>query len=154
LRPRGEGEASQIANLRLIWKARGPETGYQFSIYEMVLEPGIGIPLHKHPYTEFFMVLEGEVNFAYMDEKGYVKWVTCHAGDSVTAPANAPHTFHNQSSHEARFLSVSTYYHETMFISGATPVKANDPVPGEVVPEVFAKFVAASERAQVFVVGS
>src|ERR1700678_1868881 len=27
-RTRGEGEASQVANLRLIWNARGPETGY------------------------------------------------------------------------------------------------------------------------------
>lgn len=48
-RAKGEGEVSQIANLRLIWKARGPEIGYQFSIYEMILEPGVGIPLHRHP---------------------------------------------------------------------------------------------------------
>jgi quercetin dioxygenase-like cupin family protein len=87
---KGEGSASQIANLRLIWKARGPETGYQFSIYEMVLQPGVGIPLHKHPYAEFFTVLEGEMSFARLGENEAVEWIKCNVGDSVTAPANAP----------------------------------------------------------------
>ncbi len=147
-----EGEASQIANLRLIWKARGPETGYQFSIYEMVLEPGMGIPLHKHPYAEFFMVLEGEISFSRLDEKGEVEWIVCGAGDSVTAPANAPHTFLNRSPSSGRFISVSTYYHESMFIAGGVPVAADAPAPAEVAPDTFAKFVTASEKAQVFVV--
>jgi quercetin dioxygenase-like cupin family protein len=147
-----EGSASQIANLRLIWKARGPETGYQFSIYEMVLQPGVGIPLHKHPYAEFFMVLEGEMSFARLCEDEAVEWIKCSTGDSVTAPANAPHTFHNTSTQIARFLSVSTYYHETMFISGAVSVDADAPPPAELPPDEFEKFVTASEQAQVFVV--
>ena len=137
----------QIANLRLISKARGPETGYQFSIYEMVLEPGVGIPLHKHPYTEFFMVLEGEISFSRLDDKGALEWIVCHAGDIVTAPANAPHTFLNRSSEPGRFISVSTYYRESMFIVGGVPVAANAPAPTEVSPDTFAKFVTASEEA-------
>ena len=149
---KGEGEALQIANLRLIWKARGPETGYQFSIYEMVLEPGAGIPLHKHPYAEFCMVLEGEISFSRLSEKGEVEWMVCGPGESVTAPANAPHTFLNRSPAPGRFMSVSTYYHESMFIAGGVPVAADAPAPTEVVPDTFSKFVTASEQAQVFVV--
>jgi quercetin dioxygenase-like cupin family protein len=89
-RAKDEGEVTQIANLQLLWKVRGPETGYQFSIYEMELQPKVGIPLHKHPYAEFFKVLEGEVSFARLDEKGEVEWVICGVGDSVNAPPNAP----------------------------------------------------------------
>jgi quercetin dioxygenase-like cupin family protein len=153
-RRKGEGEATQVADYRLIWKARGPETGYQFSIYEMVLEPGRGIDLHVHPYAEFFMVLEGEVSFASLDDEGATRWTVCKAGDSVNAPANAPHTFKNQSSESARFMSVSTYFHETMFINAGIPVEASGPATAAEgnAQEVFAKFVVSAEQAQVYVV--
>ena len=98
------------------------------------------------------MVLEGEMSFARMSEDETVEWIECSAGDSVIAPANAPHTFHNRGTQIARFLSVSTYYHETMFISGAVSVGADAPPPANLPPDVFQKFVIASEQAQVFVV--
>jgi hypothetical protein len=45
----------EIAGVRLTWKARGEDTGYAMSFYEMDLPAGKGIPLHSHPYAEIFM---------------------------------------------------------------------------------------------------
>jgi len=134
---RQEGQTIQIADLRLTWKAQGEDTGYQFAVYEMTLAPDVGIPLHKHPYAEFFYVLHGQVDFARLSDKGDVEWITCDAGDSVTAPANAPHRFHNHAAEPATFLSVSNHYHEVMLNSGGIAVKIDDPLPTDIAPEIF-----------------
>lgn len=147
-----EGQTIQIANLRLTWKARGEDTGYQFAVYEMTLAPGVGIPLHKHPYAEFFYVVEGQIDFARLSDKGAVEWMTCHAGESVTAPSNTPHTFHNHTAQSTKFLSVSNHYHEVMLNSGGIPVNIDDPLPTSLAPEVFERFVNASAKTQVYVV--
>ncbi len=146
-----EGDVLQIAEMKLIWKARGPGTAYQFSIYEMDLQPNTGIPLHKHPYAEFFKVLAGEVSFAKLNEDGPMEWVTCKAGDSVLAPPNTPHTFHNKSSGSARFMSVSTYYHESMFITATTQADFSGSASADPAA-AFGRFVQAAEQAQVYVV--
>ena len=144
-----QGPTTQIADLRLTWKAQGEETGYQFAMYEMTLHPGVGIPLHKHPYAESFYVLQGEVDFARLSDKGEIEWITGKAGESVTAPANAPHTFHNHTGLPAKFLSVSNHYHEVMLKSGGTIAGGDDQNTGHQVRERFAK---ASVEGQVYVV--
>ena len=53
------GPALDIGPMQLLWRALGENTGYTFSIYETTVVPGMGIPLHKHPFAEFFYVLEG-----------------------------------------------------------------------------------------------
>ena len=56
---REEGKTVRVGNTRFTWKTRGENTGYQFAVYEMNLDPKLGQPLHKQPYAEFFYVLEG-----------------------------------------------------------------------------------------------
>jgi len=77
-RGRGEGQVTQIGDLRVTWKAEGEKTGYQFSIDEVVLKPGFGIPLHKHPFAEFFYVIEGQIDFAMMREEATVELRDSH----------------------------------------------------------------------------
>jgi hypothetical protein len=43
---RDEGELTQVLGLRMNWKVKAKDTGYAFSVYEMELAPGQGIPLH------------------------------------------------------------------------------------------------------------
>ena len=112
---RGEGPTVQVGTVGFTWKVRGDDTGFQFAVYEMDLPPDRGTPLHKHPYAEFFHVIEGRVDFGRLGADGLQEWVSCSAGESVTAPINAPHCFQNRSDQPAKFLSVSTYYHEAMF---------------------------------------
>jgi quercetin dioxygenase-like cupin family protein len=62
-----EGRTIQIGNARLTWKATGIETGYGTSLYEMDLAPGVGIPVHSHPYAEVFYVVSGHTDFLRFD---------------------------------------------------------------------------------------
>jgi quercetin dioxygenase-like cupin family protein len=146
-----EGKITQITNLRLTWKAEGQATGYQFEVHELTLDPETGIPLHKHPYAEFFYVLEGQVDFARLSDEGAIEWLSCTKGECVTAPPNAPHTFHNHSGRPARCLSLSTYYHEVMLRCAEAKLNSNQLVPTKMTPEVFAQIGEAFEQTQVYV---
>jgi quercetin dioxygenase-like cupin family protein len=51
-------------------------------------EAGEGPDLHRHPYEEVFVIVDGEVTFTIGDET-----VTATAGDVLIAPPNTPHGF-------------------------------------------------------------
>jgi quercetin dioxygenase-like cupin family protein len=124
-----EGRTIQIGNARLTWKATGEDTGYGTSLYEMDLAPGIGIPVHSHPYAEVFYVISGHTDFLRIDEQGEKRWIRCGPGDTLVAPGNALHAFHNRTNVPSRFISSSVYYHEVALDKYGLPVDANDPLP-------------------------
>ena len=53
-------------------------------------EPGKGPSLHRHPYEEVFVVLDGEATFTLGDEQRVVR-----GGELVVAPAGVVHGFVN-----------------------------------------------------------
>jgi hypothetical protein len=55
--------------------------------------------------------------------------VRCGPGDTLIAPINALHAFHNRTDKPSRFISSSVYYHEVLLDSYAQPVDVNDPLP-------------------------
>src|SRR6516165_9392886 len=124
-----EGRTRQVAGVRLTWKATGEDMGYSIGLYEMNLPPGKGIPLHSHPYAEVFYVIAGYTDFLRIDEEGQEVWVRCGPGDTLVAPMNALHAFHNLTDKPSRFISSSVYYHEVFFETYAPTVDVNDPVP-------------------------
>ena len=55
------------------------------------LPPGRGPALHRHPYEEVFVIIEGEATITLGDEA-----VVVRGGDPpVVAPPNTPHAFKN-----------------------------------------------------------
>jgi mannose-6-phosphate isomerase-like protein (cupin superfamily) len=55
------------------------------------MEPGAGPALHKHPYEEVFVIVEGEATFTLGDETLVVR-----GGDApVVASPDTPHAFKN-----------------------------------------------------------
>jgi mannose-6-phosphate isomerase-like protein (cupin superfamily) len=52
------------------------------------IEPGMGPKLHRHPYPEIFVTVEGQARFTVGDETMLVG-----AGQIAVAPANVPHKF-------------------------------------------------------------
>ena len=122
-----EGKTIQIGNARLTWKAMGVDTAYGTSLYEMDLAPGVGIPVHSHPYAEVFYVISGYVDFLRYDDNDNEEWVRCGPGDTMIAGANALHAFHNRTHNASRFLSASVYYHEVALEKYGTPVDVNAP---------------------------
>ena len=90
----------------------------------MDLPPGKGIPLHSHPYAEVFYVVMGHTDFLRVDERGQKEWVRCGPGDTLVAPMNALHAFHNRTDELSRFISSSVYYHEVFFATYAPTVES------------------------------
>ena len=129
-----EGRTKQVGDVRLTWKATGEDTGYATSLYEMDLPSGKGIPLHSHPYAEIFYVVTGYTDFLRVDEQGQEEWVRCGPGDTLIAPINALHAFHNRTDKPSRFISSSVYYHEVLLETYGQTVDVNDPLPPEKEP--------------------
>ena len=63
--------------------------------------PGGGPDLHKHPYEEVFIVLEGTAAFVAGDERAEV-----HGGDIVIVPPDTPHAFTNTGDGQLRQIDI------------------------------------------------
>jgi mannose-6-phosphate isomerase-like protein (cupin superfamily) len=63
--------------------------------------PGTGPSLHKHPYEELFIVLEGEVTFLAGEEEAQAG-----AGDVVVVPPDTPHAFTNTGEGRLRQIDI------------------------------------------------
>jgi quercetin dioxygenase-like cupin family protein len=147
-----EGDITQIGALRLTWKARGEKTGFQFGVCESELPPAAGSPLHKHPFAEFFYVLEGSIGFGRLNAEGTLEWLTCNAGESVLVPANAPHATQNQSDRPARFLVVANFHHEFILTNVGRFVQKDDPLPAQPNPADLERFIDMARQYQVYLV--
>ena len=79
----------------------GGDTGGRYCLIDMHIPPGGGPPPHRHDFEESFAVLEGEIEATFRGEKSIV-----HTGQTVSIPANAPHSFTNASGAAARLLCI------------------------------------------------
>jgi quercetin dioxygenase-like cupin family protein len=111
---RGEGDKFDIAGARLTWKVKAQDSAYSFSINEMTLEPGEGVPVHSHTSAESFYVLSGAADFFHVTG-GKEDWTRCETGELMILPPNSLHGFYNHGSLECRLLGISTAVHQTFF---------------------------------------
>ena len=78
------------------------DTNGRYCVTDMFLAPGGSPPTHRHAFKESFTIFEGEVEFTFRGEKSLVR-----AGETISIPANAPHSLLNASGQNARMLSVA-----------------------------------------------
>ncbi len=71
------------------------------SVITVDTEPGDGPKLHRHPYEEVFVVIDGEATFTLGDEQRVV-----HGGEIVVAPPGLPHAFVNSGSGRLRSVDI------------------------------------------------
>ena len=64
-------------------------------------EPGQGPRLHRHPYDETWVVLEGNITFQLGDEPHHAG-----PGDIVIAPPGVPHKFTNDGPGRANLVCI------------------------------------------------
>jgi quercetin dioxygenase-like cupin family protein len=83
------------------FEALGVEVGAPVSVIAVDAAPGGGPALHRHPYDEIFVVLEGEATFTLGDRRR-----VAHAGEVVVAPAGVPHRFVNSGATRLRQVDV------------------------------------------------
>ena len=60
--------------------------------------------------------------------RGTLSWDSA-VSDTLIAPANALHAFHNRTNKPSRFISSSVYYHQVLLDSYGVPVNLDDPIP-------------------------
>lgn len=114
--------------------------------------PGMGIPLHTHPFAEFFYVLEGDRSIAYWNSERATKWDTCEAGESLMVQPNAPHSFFNKSERPCCVLRVSTYYHERMMKDAVHSDGTKDFLPAHLTEAHLEKLTKSMEKNRTFLV--
>lgn len=109
------GEVVSPLGLSFTWKIKGVDTGYAFAVYEMTIAPAASVPMHVHPFAEYFFVLEGAIDVMGLGVDGAVEWTPLSKGESANAPMNAPHGIKNRSDQPGKFLSVANFQHEEAF---------------------------------------
>jgi len=79
----------------------GHEYGASVSFFISRNRPGTGPDLHRHPYEETFVVLDGKVRFAIGE-----KTLEAMAGQIVVVPAGTRHRFVSTGSGRIRQISI------------------------------------------------
>src|SRR6516162_8085766 len=99
--------------------ATGEDTNGKYALFEAIVGPGGGPPLHVHSREEQgFYILEGEITFTINDER-----VLATAGMFANMPVGTPHSFKNESDKPARMLiSVAPAGLEKMFFEVGVPL--------------------------------
>ena len=90
--PAGTGETYDVIGELLTFKVTNAQADGAFIVVELVAQPGGGPPLHTHPSSESFTILEGEFEFTGL-ENGQPQSFVAKAGDTVFVPGGAPHTY-------------------------------------------------------------
>jgi quercetin dioxygenase-like cupin family protein len=98
---RGERDTVDVLGIWCEWKTTEDETNHHYSVMEMMVPPGAGVPLHRHAIQETFAVLEGAAEFGRLGENGE-EWQAIAVGDVVNVPNWAYHGFRNTSHALAR----------------------------------------------------
>jgi len=120
---REEGERFDVAGAHLVWKVKAEDSAYSFSVNEMTLAPGEGVPVHSHTSAESFYVLAGTADF-FRVTAGKEDWVHCEAGELMILPPNSLHGFYNRGTVGCRVLGISTAVHQTFFDAVAEEERA------------------------------
>ena len=102
--PAGEGPELQFPGEMMTGKLTAADTGEQFTVAELTVEPGFGPPPHVHQLEdEVFIIVEGQVDF-WIDGAS----VTAKEGTTVFAPRNVPHTYKGSGATKSRFFVFAT----------------------------------------------
>ena len=115
----------------------GGDTNGRFCVIDMHIPPGGGPPPHRHDFEETFVLLEGEIEATFRGKKSVVS-----AGSTLNIPANAPHQFHNASSHPVRMLCIcSPAGNDAFFTEVGVPVATRTTPPPRLNAEQQAEFI-------------
>lgn len=115
----------------------GKDTGDRFCVIDMHVPPGGGPGPHRHDFDETFVLLEGEMEVTFRGRK-----TTVRAGETINVPSNAPHQFHNASSHPVRMICIcSPAGNDRFFMEVGVPVATRTTPPPTLDKQQMADFL-------------
>ena len=145
-----EGRAFGGRGNIIVFKVTGADTGGAYSMGEVWVDPGAGVPPHiENFYDELLMVLEGKFRI----EAGTTH--ECGPGESVFVPRGTPHSIYNVGTERGRGLGIQSpgglfeKYAEEAWESIADP--RNPPPEGG--PPDFAKVAAVGAKYGIEILG-
>jgi mannose-6-phosphate isomerase-like protein (cupin superfamily) len=98
----GQGPSYYLDQNLYTFKAVGEETGGAYTLFEMIVAPGGGSPLHRHnEEDESFYVQEGEIEFQLDD-----RILVATAGTFIYSPKGQIHRIKNTTSVPAKMLAL------------------------------------------------
>jgi quercetin dioxygenase-like cupin family protein len=98
--PAGGGQSLHVLGDLIHVKVTAEQTAGAFSMFEIVVAPGGGPPLHRHAPCEAFHILDGTL--LILGAEGAE--TPARPGDTVFVAGNAPHSYRNPGPGTARFL--------------------------------------------------
>lgn len=102
------------------------ETGNQSSLYKGILPPGVVIPLHSHPDSEVFYVLEGTLEVYQENGEG---WRSVPAGHALAVVPGVKHALRNTSSAPSAAIAVTEHGLYEFFREVAKPAQQGPATP-------------------------
>ena len=98
-----QGQTYRLRSLTLAFKRTEGEGEGAYSLFESTEPPGTCVELHRHPWQETFIVLDGRFDFAADGARH-----TLGPGEMLVIPRGAPHGFTCVSPEPGRMLTIST----------------------------------------------
>jgi quercetin dioxygenase-like cupin family protein len=119
VRQTNEGRTIAVVGDIYRFLATGEDTDGKYALWEALVPPGGGPPLHVHSREEEgFYVLEGEITLQVGEER-----IVATAGMFANMAVGTPHSFRNEGSQPARMLiSVAPAGLEKMFFEFGVPL--------------------------------
>ena len=116
----------------------GADTRGKYCLIDMHIPPGGGPPPHRHDFEESFTVFYGQIAATCRGQTAVV-----HAGETVSIPANAPHSFTNATDQPARLLCIcAPAGQEEFFAQVGVPVPTRTAPPPKLDPAARAAMMA------------
>jgi quercetin dioxygenase-like cupin family protein len=120
----------------------GDDTNGRYCLIDMHIPPGGGPPLHRHDFEESFTLLEGEIEATFRGEKSTVRM-----GETLSIPANAPHSFKNASKQQVRLLCIcAPAGQEVFFKEVGVPVATRTTPPPKLDKTAQAEFMKKAQE--------
>ena len=120
------------------------EVGHGICLIRGTMPPGVAVPLHSHPDSELFYVLEGSMEI-FQSEEGVGGWTTVGVGAVVVVPCNVRHALRNSSSLPAIMIVVTTSKLYEFFDEVSKPFDPNRPLAPPTPEEMRAFFVTVAK---------
>lgn len=135
----GQGSAYWVLGDLYTFKAVGKDTGEAYALFELLLQPQGGLPLHAHSLEDdAFYIQDGEVEFQLEEQT-----IVATAGTYIHSPKGQLHRFRNIGATPAKMLYwVTPAGLENFFAEVGHPVEERSSGSPAVSPRDMEKFLA------------
>lgn len=149
--PAGSGERYDVIGELITFKVTQTESHGASTVVEMLAQPGGGPPLHTHPSSETFTILDGAFEFTRLVD-GVPETIRATPGDTVYVPSGVAHTYTVAGDRPGRTVLVFTPGADMEgFFEEAGSLVTGEQLPPPAAPDIPAMIAIARKHGMEFV---